>query len=98
MVPCDGLTDRVLALAAADRGVGVIALRTALEGLVDGPAGGSFVTLAAPESLEGYASVLYAALRQADALGLDVVLAVPPESDGLGLAIADRLGRAAAAR
>lgn len=41
---------------------------------------------------------LYAALRQADALGLDVVLAAAPTADGLGEAVADRLRRASAPR
>jgi L-threonylcarbamoyladenylate synthase len=53
------------------------------------------VTLATPATTEEYAQVLYAALRRADVLGLDVVLAVPPPSEGIGLAVADRLQRAA---
>lgn len=45
-----------------------------------------------------YAHGLYAALRTADELGLDVVIAVPPPPDSAGLADAvhDRLRRAAA--
>jgi L-threonylcarbamoyladenylate synthase len=54
------------------------------------------VTLATPEDAEEYARVLYAALRRADDLGLDVVLAVPPPAHGIGLAVVDRLRRAAA--
>lgn len=38
---------------------------------------------------------LYAQLRQADDLGLDVLIAVPPADDGLGVALRDRLVRAA---
>ncbi|MGZ6946347.1 MAG: Sua5 family C-terminal domain-containing protein, partial [Acidimicrobiia bacterium] len=38
---------------------------------------------------------LYATLRQADVLSLDVVLAVPPPPRGIGRAVADRLRRAA---
>jgi L-threonylcarbamoyladenylate synthase len=53
------------------------------------------VTLATPEDAAEYARVLYATLRQADVLGLDVVLAVPPPPIGIGLAVADRLRRAA---
>ena len=53
------------------------------------------VTLATPADADEYARVLYAALRQADVLGLDVVLAVPPPPTGIGLAVADRLRRAA---
>jgi len=45
-----------------------------------------------------YARSLYGALRSFDAEGVEVVLAVPPESSGLGRAILDRLSRAAAPR
>ncbi|MGZ6968919.1 MAG: Sua5 family C-terminal domain-containing protein, partial [Acidimicrobiia bacterium] len=53
------------------------------------------VTLATPADADEYARVLYAALRQADVLSLDVVLAVPPPPRGIGRAVADRLRRAA---
>ena len=54
------------------------------------------VRLAAPADATGYARCLYAALREADALGLAQVLAVPPEDDGpLATAVRDRLTRAA---
>jgi L-threonylcarbamoyladenylate synthase len=56
------------------------------------------VRLSAPRSVEEYARVLYAALREADALGLRQVLAVPPGGEGLGAAVTDRLARAAAGR
>ena len=55
------------------------------------------VPLAAPADVDAYAHELYAALREADDLGLDVVLAVAPPPTGLGAAVADRLRRAAAA-
>jgi L-threonylcarbamoyladenylate synthase len=42
-----------------------------------------------------YAHVLYRRLRQADHLGLDLLLVVPPPADELGLAVRDRLRRAA---
>ena len=42
-----------------------------------------------------YAHDLYAMLRDADARGLDVLLAVLPDGTGLGAAVADRLRRAA---
>ena len=44
-----------------------------------------------------YAEVLYARLRQADRLGIDVLVCVPPATSGIGLAVLDRLQRAAAA-
>ncbi len=53
------------------------------------------VRLSAPESLEDYARVLYAALREADALELTTVIAVLPPNEGVGAAIIDRLQRAA---
>ncbi len=45
----------------------------------------------------GYAHALYERLRRADALGVDVVVAVPPPAAGAGLAVRDRLARAATA-
>ncbi len=50
-----------------------------------------------PDDDAGFAQVLYARLREADALG-DLILAVPPPESGLGLAVRDRLQRAAAPR
>jgi L-threonylcarbamoyladenylate synthase len=48
------------------------------------------------ESEEEAARHLYRAMRELDSAGCDVILAWPPEERGLGLAIADRLRRAAA--
>ncbi len=53
------------------------------------------VRLSAPPSPAQYASVLYAALREADALGLAQVLAVAPDGSGIAAAVRDRLTRAA---
>jgi len=53
------------------------------------------VRLAAPENVEDYARMLYAALREADALQLTTIFAIPPTSDGIAAAIRDRLTRAA---
>jgi L-threonylcarbamoyladenylate synthase len=70
--------------------VGVLA-PTALADLPDG-----VVELEPAGEADDYARVLYARLRQADRLGLDVVLAVPPGgSSGTAVAVADRLARAA---
>lgn len=78
-----------LALAMPDRATtGVLAL-------AEVPTPDGFVRLSAPQDAEEYARVLYAALREADALGLDAVLAVPPPAEGIGTAVADRLTRAA---
>lgn len=59
------------------------------------PAG--VTVLARPADAEDYARDLYALLREADRRGLETVLAVPPEPGGIGLAVRDRLTRAAAA-
>jgi len=48
-----------------------------------------------PATLSEMARQLYAKLRSADAMNVDVLVAVPPHTSGLGLAIADRLRRAA---
>ncbi|TAK70199.1 MAG: threonylcarbamoyl-AMP synthase [Actinomycetota bacterium] len=61
------------------------------------PTPGGFVRLAAPTDASGYARILYAALRRADLLGLQVIVAVPPSGPGIAAAVRDRLDRAAAA-
>ncbi len=93
----------VLVVEAA--GLGAELLRTGGAGLkraVLGPA-----SLVVPEGVErivvegdadGFARGLYAALREADARGFELVLAVPPPGEGLGLAVRDRLSRAASPR
>ena len=51
-----------------------------------------------PATAGEYARVLYRQLRDLDARGVDVILAVlPPDAEGIGAAVADRLRRAAAA-
>jgi L-threonylcarbamoyladenylate synthase len=81
-------------LLTAGRRVGVLALRhpdNSPELLPD-----RLVILDPPRDVDEYARVLYARLRAADELGLEVLLVVPPaESDGLGAAVADRVRRAA---
>lgn len=56
------------------------------------PAGA--IRLAAPKTIEEYARELYAALRAADDKKLDSVVIVPPEGEGLAVAIRDRIQRA----
>lgn len=46
------------------------------------------------ESVEAYAHGLYAALREADRAGIEVVVAVVPGPEGLAAAVTDRLMRA----
>ncbi len=69
--------------------------RTGLLALEHVPTPGGIVRLSAPSDADAYARVLYRALREADALDLDTVLAVPPPEEGIGAAILDRLTRAA---
>jgi L-threonylcarbamoyladenylate synthase len=53
------------------------------------------IRLASPVNNDEYAHLLYNALRQGDTLGLSNIYAVPPSSEGVGLAINDRLKKAA---
>lgn len=50
------------------------------------------------DDLATYAATLYAQLRAADDAGVDTIIAVLPPAAGLGHAIRDRLGKAAAPR
>ena len=56
------------------------------------------IRLAAPKSVEDFARVMYAALREGDAKGLNSVVVAEPAGDGLALAIRDRLMRASKGR
>jgi L-threonylcarbamoyladenylate synthase len=60
-------------------------------------AGRTVGILDAPENPAEYAHLLYQRLRELDARGVDVILAVAPtDTEGIGAAVADRLRRAAA--
>ena len=56
------------------------------------------IRLASPNNLEEFAKILYSALREADTRGLSEVVVMPPMEAGIGLAIRDRLARAANGR
>jgi L-threonylcarbamoyladenylate synthase len=89
------MTARARELLTAGRRVGVLTLPRSTE---DWPERlpESVVVLEPPRDVEEYARVLYARLRAADELGLEVLLVVAPaETDGLGAAVADRVRRAA---
>ncbi|HLV65074.1 MAG TPA: L-threonylcarbamoyladenylate synthase [Polyangiaceae bacterium] len=75
--------------------VGVFAPRTAQLPEGSAPVPAAFVP--APTEPEAYARALYASLRELDE-GADVILVVPPEERGIGVAVLDRLRRAAAPR
>ena len=53
------------------------------------------VRLAAPNTHDEFARVLYSALRAADEKGLETVVVAQPKGDGIAIAIRDRLKRAA---
>ena len=59
----------------------------------DTPEGGE--RLASPKTTEEFARTLYAALREADKRGIERIVVIPPQGDGLAIAILDRLTRAA---
>jgi L-threonylcarbamoyladenylate synthase len=54
--------------------------------------------VALPDEVAGMAHELYAALRELDDAGVDVVIAALPPAAGLGEAVGDRLRRAASPR
>ena len=56
------------------------------------------IRLASPGDDEEFAQILYSALREADAQGLSEVVVVQPIGIGIGVAIRDRLARAATGR
>jgi L-threonylcarbamoyladenylate synthase len=60
------------------------------------PAG--VIRLAAPQSVEEYARILYASLRDGDSQKLSRICIDQPAGDGLAIAICDRLQRAARGR
>jgi L-threonylcarbamoyladenylate synthase len=53
------------------------------------------IRLASPKDNEEYAQILYESLRSADSKGLKNVFVVPPNNQGVGVAINDRLVKAA---
>jgi L-threonylcarbamoyladenylate synthase len=72
-------------------GSGFIALES-----IDTPDG--VIRLAAPDSVEEFARVLYSALRAGDQRNLDSIYIAQPTGDGLAIAIRDRLSRSAKGR
>jgi L-threonylcarbamoyladenylate synthase len=63
---------------------------------IESPAG--VIRLAAPNSVEDFARLMYSALREGDAQRLKSVVVTEPVGDGLALAIRDRLMRASKGR
>ncbi len=56
------------------------------------------IRLAAPESVEEFARVLYSALREGDHQNLDSIYITQPTGEGLAVAIRDRLSRSSKGR
>jgi L-threonylcarbamoyladenylate synthase len=66
--------------------------------LADIPTPTGVIRLAEPKTDESFAYLLYAALRDGDAIGLKKIVVIQPQGDGIAIAIRDRLLRAAAGR
>jgi L-threonylcarbamoyladenylate synthase len=64
----------------------------------DKPTPEGVIRLASPQSVEEYARVLYASLRDGDSQKLSRICIDQPQGDGLAIAICDRLQRAARGR
>ena len=79
---------KVVVANSARLGEGLIAMSD-----IETPAG--VIRLASPRTIEEYARTLYAALRDGDTQGLQIINITPPQGDGLALAIRDRINRAA---
>jgi L-threonylcarbamoyladenylate synthase len=79
-------------LATSGARVAVLAMQRPSPPSFDEP---NVFVLDAPGDDVEYAQVLYARLREADDRDADVVVAVPPPAAGVGVAVTDRLQRAA---
>jgi L-threonylcarbamoyladenylate synthase len=64
----------------------------------DKPTPAGVIRLASPQSVEEYARILYASLRDGDSQKLSRICIDQPQGDGLAIAICDRLQRAARGR
>jgi L-threonylcarbamoyladenylate synthase len=93
----DAIVERAREAAAAGQRVGVLVPREDVNAFGEFPV--QVVEIGTAGDLAGVAARLYAALRQLDAAGVDVILARDlTEDEGLGRAIRDRLRRAASER
>ena len=91
IVAPSAVNTRARELLARNRRIGLLAPAEPPVAAVQG-----LVVLDPPRDVEEYARVLYARMREADELGLDVILVVnPPAAGGLSAAVRDRVQRAA---
>ena len=63
--------------------------------LADLPTPAGAIRLASPKDNDEYAQILYESFRSADSKGLKNLFVVPPHNQGVGVAINDRLAKAA---
>jgi L-threonylcarbamoyladenylate synthase len=77
----------VVTQGLAKQGEGFLALAN-----IETPQGA--IRLASPLTVDQFAKLLYESLRSADQKGLTKVVVVPPDGDGLAMAIRDRLNKA----
>ncbi len=85
LVPAETALARATALAEQGRSVAYL-------GRLEAP---GFTSTRAFASDEAFARGLYAAFREADDAGAEVIVVAAPEAEGLGVALLDRLRRAA---
>ncbi|MCR4424717.1 MAG: L-threonylcarbamoyladenylate synthase, partial [Firmicutes bacterium] len=94
--------ERVAAETAAGRRVGLLISAETARELKDrcagSPAGAVSVVVGSREDLPGIASVLFDCMRQIDCASVDVILAESYATTGMGLAVMNRLMRAAGGR
>ncbi|MBJ7366354.1 MAG: threonylcarbamoyl-AMP synthase [Thermoleophilia bacterium] len=90
VVSADAAAARAADLTAAGTSVALLAAD------VISPLPDSVLVLGPAGAPDAYAALLYTAFRRADAAGCQVIVAVPPPARGIGVAVRDRLARAAA--
>jgi L-threonylcarbamoyladenylate synthase len=88
LVPESALAERARALSSEGRKVAALAATEVEIGVA--------TRIEVPADAAGLARVLYAKFREVDAGGFDVVLVPLPREEGVGIAVLDRLSRAAA--
>lgn len=82
---------KVVLNSTAKKGDGFLALSS-----LTTPTGA--IRLASPSNIQEYAKVLYEALRAGDRQGLERIVALTPDGEGLALAIRDRLMKSAGSK
>ena len=90
VVSADAAAARAADLTAAGTSVALLAAD------VISPLPDSVLVLGPAGAPDAYAALLYTAFRRADAARCQVIVAVPPPAHGIGVAVRDRLARAAA--